>query len=251
MAMPIKNLAGSVFGRLRVVSRAANTGHATRWLCSCECGTTLVVRTSRLAKGLRTHCGCALRSDLSGKRFGSWNVLHPLPRRQSGKRTVPSYLCRCLCGVEQAVDRQGLISGHSSRCLRCAHLITSSKLRGKGDGPWRSKKHVIDANRCGAKKRFLEHSLTDDEMCSIMSNACYYCGLPPSNRYTKRGDVEPFIYSGIDRVDNAVGYVPGNVVSCCWDCNRRKGSSGSEEFISWAKRVAAAALERAHNGGLE
>ena len=47
----------------------------------------------------------------------------------------------------------------------------------------------------------------------ISTNICHYCPneLPVSG-------------SGIDRLDHFKGYIVGNVVPCCWDCNARKGA---------------------------
>jgi hypothetical protein len=50
---------------------------------------------------------------------------------------------------------------------------------------------------------------TQEEYEAVVADPCYYCGLP--------NDVKTCI--GMDRLDNAFGYVKGNVVSCCWDCN--------------------------------
>lgn len=47
----------------------------------------------------------------------------------------------------------------------------------------------------------------------ISKNVCYYC---PNEL--------PISGSGIDRLDHFKGYIMGNVVPCCWDCNARKGA---------------------------
>lgn len=54
---------------------------------------------------------------------------------------------------------------------------------------------------------------------------CYYCGIDIPN-------------IGIDRVDNAIGYVIGNVQPCCTVCNMMKRSMSEEMFIEHCKRVA-------------
>jgi 5-methylcytosine-specific restriction endonuclease McrA len=41
----------------------------------------------------------------------------------------------------------------------------------------------------------------------------------------------------MDRVDSDRGYSITNVVACCWDCNRAKGSLTTEEFLAWVARV--------------
>lgn len=40
-----------------------------------------------------------------------------------------------------------------------------------------------------------------------------------------------FTYNGIDRIDNSLRHTIGNIVPCCWDCNRIKMALGLEEFL--------------------
>lgn len=42
----------------------------------------------------------------------------------------------------------------------------------------------------------------------------------------------------IDRMDNTIGYVLDNVVSCCGACNRAKGARPYGEFVAWLDRIA-------------
>ena len=59
--MRVKNLVGSIFGRLTVVERAENTENGcTRWVCMCSCGNPkpVVVLGSNLRGGNTRSCGC-------------------------------------------------------------------------------------------------------------------------------------------------------------------------------------------------
>lgn len=47
-----------------------------------------------------------------------------------------------------------------------------------------------------------------------------------------------FVYNGIDRVNNAKGYVTGNVVSCCKNCNLMKKNMSADAFIAHVRRIA-------------
>jgi hypothetical protein len=46
-----------------------------------------------------------------------------------------------------------------------------------------------------------------------------------------------FLRNGIDRLDNTIGYIEGNVVSCCDICNYSKHTKGYIEFLSWIDKV--------------
>lgn len=52
------DLTGQKYGRLSVVSRAANLGRDVAWNCVCDCGETLVVRAGGLRTGNTRSCGC-------------------------------------------------------------------------------------------------------------------------------------------------------------------------------------------------
>lgn len=58
------DLTGKRFGRLTVIQKAAPIDGCTnaRWLCECDCGNTVAVRSTTLRTGTSTSCGC-YRSD--------------------------------------------------------------------------------------------------------------------------------------------------------------------------------------------
>lgn len=72
---------------------------------------------------------------------------------------------------------------------------------------------------------------------------CHYCGALPGNVKKTKNTINPFLYSGIDRVVNTVGYELGNVVPCCAVCNRAKGDMTVAEFAEWVSRIEAMAAQ--------
>jgi hypothetical protein len=46
-----------------------------------------------------------------------------------------------------------------------------------------------------------------------------------------------YTYSGIDRLDNNIGYVSGNCVPCCSVCNYAKRDMTVDQFKNWIKRI--------------
>lgn len=72
----------------------------------------------------------------------------------------------------------------------------------------------------GAKKRGYEFLLTIKEFDKITKNEnCIYC----RRKYER---------CGIDRICNDIGYKIGNVVPCCKDCNKMKGTMTYNQFIN-------------------
>lgn len=60
-----KQVLGKKFGKLTVIKRVNSQG-SSRYLCRCDCGNEIIVRSSYLLTGGRKSCGC-LRSETSKK----------------------------------------------------------------------------------------------------------------------------------------------------------------------------------------
>jgi hypothetical protein len=81
--------------------------------------------------------------------------------------------------------------------------------------------------------------LTEDQFRVITQQDCSYCGASPSQRkLANRLSFGAYVYNGIDRIDNSLGYTLGNVAAACKSCNAAKGTMTRKEFVAWAMRVA-------------
>jgi hypothetical protein len=101
-------------------------------------------------------------------------------------------------------------------------------------------RQVFSKYRSEARKRGRDFSLSQAYLIELIGQACHYCRNPPGNamrRAVYAGAV--LFYSGIDRKDNDVGYVEGNVVPCCARCNYVKG-----EALSYGEMVQVGKLLR-------
>jgi len=77
----------------------------------------------------------------------------------------------------------------------------------------------------GAKKRNLDFGLNKDDFYKLIENACYYCDSISDGK------------NGIDRIDNNIGYINGNIVSCCYVCNMMKGTKTIDNFLIYCKNI--------------
>lgn len=81
-----------------------------------------------------------------------------------------------------------------------------------------------------AGDRNLEVSLSYEQYYRLKVGNCHYCLMPYERLalyYEKLGLKTP--YMTIDRKDNFLGYHLENCVSCCFNCNRIKGSFFSSQ----------------------
>lgn len=53
-----KDITGQKFAKLTTISRAENNGKNTMWLCKCDCGNLVIVRSTHLTKSRTKSCGC-------------------------------------------------------------------------------------------------------------------------------------------------------------------------------------------------
>jgi hypothetical protein len=98
---------------------------------------------------------------------------------------------------------------------------------------------VLKNYQGGAKHRGLAWELTGEDFDRLTSQPCHYCGTPPSTVRSvgvvhENGD---FIYTGLDRKDNALGYTPDNTLPCCTFCNRAKWAKSYDEFMAWIAQL--------------
>jgi len=85
------------------------------------------------------------------------------------------------------------------------------------------KKHSFNLYIKDAKKRGLLFSITEELFEKLRGGKCYYCD-----------SIENI---GIDRVDNNIGYIKKNIVSCCSTCNMMKRAYDKDYFINQCKKV--------------
>lgn len=75
-----------------------------------------------------------------------------------------------------------------------------------------------------AKRRSLPIDLSPTDIIVITSAPCAYCGTTTLKR-------------GIDRVDNSMGYIKGNVTAACRWCNVMKQDKSVVDFISQIETI--------------
>jgi hypothetical protein len=114
----IKDMTGSVCGRLTVVERSHSNNEKAKWLCRCCCGNMKIVLGDNLRSGHTISCGCAgygsRTEDLSGKIFGDLLVTDEF---FINDRHQVKWRCKCgLCGKFKDVFAMNLKSGATKSC---------------------------------------------------------------------------------------------------------------------------------------
>lgn len=226
-----KILPGQKFGKLTVLGIGGHTkAGKILWECQCECGNKCLKETKTLLRpiqrGGQKSCGCwQNRIDLTGQRFGKLVVIGTTDiRGKDGHHFL--FKCQCDCGNIKYLSSNALIC---NKATSCGCVRDFSKYGERLGGIKKAIAYYI--NR--AKKRGVPFELTEEQFGDLIYDNCYYCGKPAS-----RNDYRGVKRNGIDRFDNDKGYVTGNVVSCCAQCNIKKGTTNGKEYIEYCKQVA-------------
>jgi hypothetical protein len=77
-----------------------------------------------------------------------------------------------------------------------------------------------------AEKKNVPFDLSKEKFNELIISDCEYCQRAPTTCF------------GVDRVDPTEGYVIGNVVPCCWDCNLDKFEDTIETMMTRNERIA-------------
>lgn len=177
--------------------------------------------------------------DRTGNKYGMLTAVRPVGRT-AGHDIIWLFQCDCGNTVERPASRVASIA--KTHRSSCGCYNPGKHIRVNPEGVV-ARRVAISHYRIRARKKGREFLLTDREIDDLFSGNCYYCGASPTNTTTAKGSLGSFTYNGIDRLNSSLGYITGNVVSCCPVCNRAKSDMLYEEFVSWARRVASCDLQ--------
>lgn len=77
-----------------------------------------------------------------------------------------------------------------------------------------------------ANKKKIKFELSLHQFDFLCKQPCFHCGIEHLDK--------PM---GVDRVNNKLGYIVGNVAPCCWNCNRAKSDMSQKEFYEYKLRL--------------
>lgn len=177
----------------------------------------------------------ASKSNLTGKVFERLHVVEEIGLTPDGWTL---WGCLCDCGKKTGVRSRELLAGHTRSC-GCLHRESLKGGRNKLPEGHASRNELLASYVKSAAVRGHAWGLQPEEFFTLVSGPCSYCGAGPDRvRKPNIGVNGGFVYTGVDRIDSTVGYSLSNCVSCCWDCNRAKGTMSESAFRLWISRLA-------------
>lgn len=145
----------------------------------------------------------------------------------SKKRTYVDYKCP-VCGSVTKKRQDSIKTRKSCGCGRYNRKVT----------PEVAYKRLYKKYERGAAARDLDFTITYKIFKELVTSPCSYCNAELSSSIcaSTNNCVE---YNGIDRVDNNIGYIKSNCITCCGTCNIMKGSLTQEEFLNRVQLISA------------
>lgn len=109
------------------------------------------------------------------------------------------------------------------------------------------------AYKKNAKKRNLSFSLSIERFRELTKLPCLICGEKPKAKYVHdKRYAHPYVYNGVDRLDNRKGYSEENCAPCCRSCNYAKHTKSLYQFLLYIynayNHAVAPALQRRKGG---
>lgn len=132
------DLTKQYFGKLQAIKPAPKRNDKyTRWVCKCECGNEIEVRTDYLTSLHTTSCGCekAKYFNKTVKLNQTCGLLTPIAYDEIQQK----YICKCECGNQIYVKGYNLTNGNTQSCgclkskgeLKINQLLTSMNVNFK------------------------------------------------------------------------------------------------------------------------
>jgi hypothetical protein len=166
----------------------------------------------------------------SGDKFGKLTIVSWDSKRKE-------YICKCDCGNLTHARSWSLKTGRHKAC-KCG--MRDARIKARLPNHEGIKRELYRAYRQSSLKRGKEFFISYEQFIELIGKSCFYCGIEPKQRWkvsTTRMIQCEFVYNGIDRKNNDIGYVIDNCVPCCEQCNNSKKTLSYENWMVWLKRI--------------
>lgn len=150
---------------------------------------------------------------------------------KGGSRDV-HWVCQCSCGNVKEISGHNLRKGNTKSC--------GCKEGSRKETGVSASRHLFGRYKYRAKNKGLIWKISFKDFVFLTSQNCYFCGSLPVNivASTKQHRFNGnYVYNGLDRLDNNLGYTIENVVPCCFTCNRAKNSMSIDDFFAWIHKI--------------
>ena len=114
--------------------------------------------------------------------------------------------------------------------------LHASRAEARASDPCR---RILNSSYGNARSRGLEHNIgiADVRAAYPKDNICPILGIPFTNIRQDKQSKKIGSNPSLDRIDNTLGYIPGNIQVISWRANSMKSDASKEELIAFAKGI--------------
>ncbi len=181
--------------------------------------------------------------NLTGMRVGRLVVLGH-NKEKKGKTGQNYWDVICDCGNKKVALGMNLRNAQTKSC-GCI-VKENARLRWQKEAIKRREKYgyanaktVYNSKRKAAIKKGVLFEIPFEDWVKIAASDCYYCGKKPEQLHSNksRQNYGHFKFNGLDRIIPKEPYIIGNVIPCCWDCNKAKSGLSQSDFYELIKKI--------------
>lgn len=163
-----------------------------------------------------------------GEIFGKLEVKELLPEKRQRSKL---WLCLCKCGNYSKVCTTDLRNGHSQSC-GCGRIEAISSNVGYVSGTW------YGAIQKNARTREIDFLVTQEYLNDLLIKQDFKCAISQLPIEIKMGRQNTETTASLDRIDNTLPYIEGNVQFLHKHVNYMKWTHTQEYFIELCKLIA-------------
>ena len=225
-----ESLLGCMFGESIVVKQLPSD-HGRMWYLKCKCGNFYKSSTKDLNRGRRRNCGCERQNGRKtnvkiGDVFGRGTVISQAETKNNQKH----WNLKCYCGGQYTVRTAYLINGHTKSCGCLRGCVGYEEIPGRH---WSS---IIKS----ANERGYDLSVTIEDIWKLyldQNKKCALTGWDINFAKNSKGYDRGESTASLDRIDNEMGYIKGNLQWLHKEVNMMKHTKSQEHFLQLCQAV--------------
>lgn len=173
-----------------------------------------------------------------GQKFTRLTIIKELDKKEKEEKNLKvAYrymVCDCDCGKKNLIIRLSSILQEDTKSCGCWFKdMEAPNALEEGEAYLNT---IMGDYQRGATKRHLGFFLSREQLKHLITQDCFYCGIPPQSRPNRYLNGQ-FDSHGIDRFNTEEQYTVENCVACCTDCNEAKNSQIFSNFIAAAEAI--------------
>lgn len=222
----------------------------------------------------KANAACRLTADRElrassriGQRFGMLTIVDwKWATTRYGTRREIVYLCKCDCSSEKPPEatKYSQLKALKKRTCGCKQIFIAARSGSTTSYKLLYRCWAFTAARTHKNKKLAPAFILLEKWRQLVEQPCFYCTQAPPMRnpyLTNDGALKAYnnnmsdAYTatlwvplqGIDRYYNNVGYIEGNCVPCCMECNRMKRDMDGPDFLALVEKMVRAINKNEHS----